>query len=86
MGTFRTSRGNFPIYLNRLASMQGNLFHLSFVDHHKKAHMFLMRRINDKWIFTEPQNLPQWITEMENQLDNLIRKEVLEGQLTLQSL
>ena len=77
MGTLETSYGNFSIYLNRL---HGNLFHISFVDKQNKTQFFLMRYQNDKWIFEGMNNLPDWISRMQDQLDTLIKRQLLKDQ------
>lgn len=79
MNILETSYGRFHIYVNYLPSEDENLIHLSFVDKNNKTHIVLMRQLNGKWFFAEPEALPHWIISLQERFDILITGEILRN-------
>ncbi|MBO9682292.1 MAG: hypothetical protein J7502_06435 [Flavisolibacter sp.] len=79
MNILETSYGRFHIYVNYLPSQDENLIHLSFVDKNNKTHIVLMRQLNGKWFFANPETLSDWIIGLEEQFDILITGEILKN-------
>jgi hypothetical protein len=79
MNILETSYGRFHIYLNYLPSPDENLAHLSFVDKSNKTHIVLMRQLNGKWFFANPETLPHWIVSLQQQFDILVTGEILRN-------
>jgi hypothetical protein len=79
MNILETSYGRFHIYVNYLPSQDENLAHLSFVDKNNKTHIVLMRQLNGKWFFADPEALPHWIVSLQQQFDTLVTGEILRN-------
>jgi len=80
METLETPYGNFTIYVNRLTLPEENLLHISFVDKRNKTHVVLMRHSMGNWVFRNIKNTPLWIVSMQDLLNDLILKQVVERQ------
>jgi hypothetical protein len=86
MEKLKTSYGVLNIYLNRIDSPDESLVHLSFVDKNNKAHIVLMKRRLDKYVFVEPEKLAGWIIDLQQQLNELIRRDFLEHHVQMTTL
>ena len=79
MYRLKTAHGNFTVYLNQLASPEGILYHISFVDATRKTQIVRMSRIANQYEFVEPGDLPEWITSSKSEFESLIRQENYGG-------
>jgi hypothetical protein len=69
-----TSAGTLQFYFNRIYTVNGVRFHVSAVDRKNKSHPFLMQEENDAWHIVEDPNIPQWIKDIEGNLNVAIKK------------
>lgn len=83
MERIKTSYGTFTVYLNRIVSSEGNLYHLSFVDNHNKAQVAVLRKSNSGWSFVDEDKLPEWIISLKVQFETLIAKELFSEHLAV---
>jgi hypothetical protein len=80
MEFLQTPFGSFTVYLNRLSESQENNFHISFVDKNNRLHVVLVQWTEEKCIIANRESLPDWIVALQDQLDVMIRKELLQEQ------
>lgn len=78
MEKLQTLFGNLNVYINRLPAPEENIFHVSFVDKQNKTHSILMHYDSERWAFCHREQIPMWVTELENPLGDLISKEMVQ--------
>ncbi|MGZ3853938.1 MAG: hypothetical protein ACXVBX_14170 [Flavisolibacter sp.] len=83
MERIKTSYGTFTVYLNRIVSSEGNLYHLSFVDNHNKAQVAILKRSGGGWGFVDEDKLPDWIVSLKAPFETLISKELFSEHLAV---
>ena len=72
MEKLETLYGSFNVYLNKLPSVDGLFFHVSFVDRKNKVHCILMRYHSGLWTITEREKHPAWVLALEERLRKLV--------------
>ncbi|MGZ3952496.1 MAG: hypothetical protein ACXVBZ_13945 [Flavisolibacter sp.] len=75
MERIETSYGTFNVYLNRIVTPQGNLYHISFVDKQNKAQVAILTRYMNQWSFGNEQSLPDWIIGLKGQFEIFITRQ-----------
>ena len=69
----QTKEGFHPsFFFTKIYTIQGVRFHVSVIDKDNRAHAFYMELIHLEWKITNAARLPDWIIDVENELQEII--------------
>ena len=64
----------FNFYFNRIYTETSTHFHVSVWDNRtKRSYMFEMKEMNGHWILSADADCPNWIKDLEKELEQSIR-------------
>ncbi|GAC1420585.1 MAG: hypothetical protein NVS9B7_11180 [Flavisolibacter sp.] len=66
--------GHANLYFNRIYTAKGLHYHISYVNHAKKAQVFDMEERNGDWILINLDKVPSWIIKIEKDLSDYINR------------
>ena len=68
----------YVFHFNRIYTVNGVCYHISVRTQGHISHYFMMEEDNGGWYFSDMALLPQWLIEMERQLEAAIIKDILK--------
>jgi hypothetical protein len=74
----QTQKGVLTFYFNRIYTVNGAKYHVSARDS-TAAHYFMMAGGNEQWHFSDSTELPEWIIELEKELEKAINNHLKDG-------
>ena len=72
----KTPLGILNFYFNRIFTAEGIRYHVSVIDHERKAHSFNMEETGEVWKLVNGSNCPDWITILEKEIEQAILKHL----------
>ncbi|MGZ5190866.1 MAG: hypothetical protein ACXWCZ_07570 [Flavisolibacter sp.] len=71
------SGGSSPeFHFNRIFTVSGLRYHVSVKSISNKSHYFMMQEKNGNWMFSDDSAIPQWILQVENELQKAIKEHL----------
>jgi hypothetical protein len=64
--------GYSNLYFNRIYTILGLQYQISFVSRNKKPHKFDMEEVNGRWVLLNLESIPYWILKIEKELSDVI--------------
>ena len=72
----KTEWGYFTFYFNKVYSVDGVRYHVSFNDKDRKVVVFQMYLIDSLWSITNPVNCPEWLINLQQFLSEIINSKI----------
>ena len=70
----KTDWGLFTFYFNRIYTVDGIRYHVSFNDKNRKVIIFHMQLQSGVWKFANSENFPEWLQKLETQISDIIQQ------------
>ncbi len=66
----------YNFYFNRIYTVFGTSYHISVTGKEHRASFFNMVHKNKRWVLQHPENCPNWIVDLEKELEKVILKSL----------
>ena len=71
--------GFHPIFFfNRIYTANGTKYHVSVMDKYNESYFFIMENKDGSWKIINAPKLPDWIMNLEEQLEHAILEHIIE--------
>ena len=69
----------YVFHFNRIYTVDGVCYHISFRTQGYISHYFMMEEDKGRWYLSDLALLPEWLIDMEQELENVIKENTNEG-------
>ena len=70
---------NYVFHFNRIYTVDGIRYHVSVRTQGNISYYFMMEEDTGGWNFSDMALLPEWLIDMEQQFENVVKEHIKEG-------